>query len=114
MRMELVWWQSFTRRLLVLAAVLLVCCRALAADEGYPEFTWDRVPLYAHLAVGDGLKAEQIEFLADQFSVITFTGGTVTNGSVELNIAASAKAIKQRNPKVKVIFYWASDMPKPQ
>lgn len=114
MRMELVCRRSFTRQLLVVAAVLLACGRSVSAGEGYPEFTWDRVPLYAHLAVGDGLKAEQIEFLADHFSVITFTGGTVTNGSVEHNIAAAAKAIKQRNPKAKVIFYWASDMPKPQ
>ncbi len=48
------------------------------------------------------------------FGLITFTGGRVTRGSVEPNIAAAARAIKQRNPDAKVLFYWASDMPKHQ
>ena len=91
-------WGVRMRAVLCVSIGLLVCSRSLLAGEDYPEFSWDRVPLYAHLAVGDGLKAEQIEFLADHFNVVTFTGGTVTNGSVEHNIAASAKAIKQRNP----------------
>ncbi|MCB1235326.1 MAG: hypothetical protein KDM91_09665 [Verrucomicrobiae bacterium] len=85
-----------------------------AEDSGFPEFSWDHVPLYAHLAIGDGLKQEEYDFLAEHFDLIAFTGGTVKDGSVEPNIAAGAKAIKERNPKAKVIFYWASDMPKPQ
>jgi len=87
---------------------------AARASEGFPAFSWDRVPLYAHLGIGDGLKPGQYKFLADRFSLITFTGGRVTRGSVEPNIAAAARAIKRRNPKAKVLFYWAGDMPKPQ
>ncbi len=86
---------------------------ALHAGSGFPDFSWDRVPLYAHLGIGDGLKPEQYHFLADHFKLIAFTGG-VTRDSVEPNIAAAARAIKQRNPKAKVLFYWASDMPKHQ
>ncbi|MFO1483852.1 MAG: putative glycoside hydrolase [Verrucomicrobiaceae bacterium] len=101
-----------------LAALLIisssVVCTSIYAADGFPEFSWDRVPLYAHLAIEDGLKPEQYDFLAAHFSLIAFTGGTVKNGSVESNIAAGAKAIKERNPKTKVLFYWASDMPKPQ
>ncbi len=97
----------------LLALLSTICMPAHAAD-GLPEFSWDRVPLYAHLAIEDGLNPGQYDFLAKHFSVIAFTGGTVKTGSVEPNIAAGAKAIKERNPKAKVLFYWASDMPKPQ
>ena len=96
------------------AAMMLVSPTVLHAGDGFPAFSWDRVPLYAHLGIGDGLKPDQYTFLADRFSLITFTGGRVTRGSVEPNIAAAARAIKRHNPKAKVLFYWASDMPKHQ
>jgi len=85
------------------------------ADNGFPEFSWDDVPLYAHLGIGDGLEPNQCNYLADHYDLITFTGGIVRDGlSVEPKIAAAASAIKQRNPKTKVLFYWASDKPKHQ
>lgn len=96
-----------------IAALLVGAPTLLTASEGFPDFNWERVPLYAHLGIGDGLRAEQIAFLADHFKLIAFTGGTTKN-SVETNIAAAAAAIKQRNPKAKVLFYWSSDMPKHQ
>ncbi len=99
--------------LTLLTALLLAPLEALRAADGLPEFNWDRVPLYAHLGIGDGLKPEQYEFLADHFDLIAFEGG-ITKQSVEPIIAAGAKTIKQRNPKAKVLFYWASDMPKHQ
>ena len=95
--------------------LLLFVPTGIQANEGLPSFSWDRVPLYAHLGIGDGLEPKQYHFLADHFGVITFTGGRVTRGSsVEPNIAAAARAIKARNPKAKVLFYWASDIPKHQ
>jgi len=94
-------------------ASLLTPFSTMHAADGFPEFSWDRVPLYAHLGIGDGLKPEQCHFLADRFQLITFTGG-ITRNSVETNIAAATRTIKQRNPKAKVLFYWASDMPKHQ
>jgi hypothetical protein len=115
MPMKLDSFTSIMRHLVLIPAILLIAlCSRLHATDGYPEFHWDRVPLYAHLAIGDGLKPKQPEFLADHFSLITFTGGTVRNGSVEPNIAAAAATIKKRNPSAKVLFYWASDMPKHQ
>lgn len=99
--------------LTLLTALLLAPPAALQAGDGFPAFNWDRVPLYAHLGIGDGLKPEQTDFLADHFKLIAFTGG-ITKASVEPNIAAAARAIKQRNPQAKVLFYWASDMPKHQ
>jgi len=86
---------------------------ATPSKEGYPDFSWDRVPLYAHLAIGNGLEPEQYTFLADRFKLITFTGGKVDD-SVEPNIAKAARTIKTRNPKAKVLFYWSSDIPKHQ
>lgn len=103
------------RTTLVLQVLLLLSALAtVGADDGFPAFTWEHVPLYAHLGIGDGLEPDQYNFLADHFKLITFTGGRVTRGSVEPKIAAGARAIKQRNPKAKVLFYWASDMPKGQ
>ena len=101
------------RTMKFLAALLLTPLAVLRAGDGFPDFSWDRVPLYAHLGIGDGLKPEQYNFLADHFKLIAFTGG-ITKSSVEPNIAAAARVIKQRNPKAKVLFYWASDMPKHQ
>ncbi|HUT60066.1 MAG TPA: putative glycoside hydrolase, partial [Phycisphaerae bacterium] len=75
------------------------------ADNGYPDFSWDHVPLYAHLSIQD-IEPDQYNFLADRFSVITFTGGKVKHGSLEENIAAGASAVKQRHPNAKVLFYW--------
>ena len=87
-------------------ALLLTAFGTARASEGFPAFTWDRVPLYAHLGIGDGLDPNQCNFLADHFSLITFTGGVVHMGSVEPKIAAAARTIKKRNPAAKVLFYW--------
>ena len=95
-------------------SLLLPAMATAHAGEGFPAFDWDRVPLYAHLGIGDGLEPDQYVFLADHFKLITFTGGKVTQGSVEPNIALAARTIKQRNPRAKVLFYWAGDMPKHQ
>jgi len=103
------------RTTLVLQVSLLLSAPATAhAGDGFPAFCWDRLPLYAHVGIGDGLKPDQYKFLADRFSLITLTGGKLTRGSVEPNIAAAARAIKKRNPKAKVLFYWAADSPKHQ
>lgn len=94
----------------LLAAMLFVPVPPLCAADGYPEFRWDRVPLYAHLSIGNGLESEQYEFLADHFDLITFQAGGRINGNIETNIAAGARAIKQRNPRAKVLFYWSCDL----
>jgi hypothetical protein len=70
--------------------------------------------LYAHFGIGDGLKPEEYDFLAENFSLIGLTAGRVRTGSAELNTAAAARELKQRNPAMKVLFYWASDKPKHQ
>jgi hypothetical protein len=79
-----------------------------------PPFNWDHVPVSAHLSIDDGLTPEQYNFLANHFDFVTFQAGGKINGSIETSIAAGARAIKQRNPEAKVLFYWSSDMWKDQ
>ena len=94
----------------ILAILPLIPLVALHAADGFPPFNWERVPLYAHLSIGDGLKPAQYNFLADHFALITFQAGGRINSSIETNITAGARAIKQRNPKAKVLFYWSCDL----
>jgi hypothetical protein len=83
---------------------------------GYPHFSWDRVPVYAHVGLGEGLKPEQYKFLADHYDFIAFTGGQMTREyrtnkkmSFERIATKAARTIKTRNPKARVLFYWSGD-----
>ena len=87
------------------------------ARNGLPPFNWDRVPVSVHFGIGEGLTPEQYDFIAEHFNFITLTAGPLprnSKGSAELYTAEAARAIKKRNPKAKVLFYWASDKPKHQ
>jgi len=74
-----------TITLTVLSAVVFSAARskddtlsavpAAQAREGFPAFSWDRVPLYAHVGVGSGLKPKQCEWLAKHYNFIALTGG---------------------------------------
>ena len=81
------------------------------AQHGTSGFSWDRVPLYAHVAIGEGFTQEQYEFLADQYQLITFTGGP-RNQAVEPIIADAVRTIKQRKPDRRVLAYWCSETPR--
>ena len=83
---------------------------------GYPHFSWDRVPVYAHVGLGEGLNSEQYTFLADHYDFIAFTGGSMSHEyriqkelSFERIAANAARTIKIRNPKARVLFYWSGD-----
>ena len=110
--------QNAGRTTLVLQISLLLTAMTTvhASDEGR-AYTWDHVRLYAHLGIGDGLEPEQYSFLADHYDLITFTGGIIKdkdNVAVEPKIEYAARTIKERNPKAKVLFYWACDQRKHQ
>ena len=94
-----------TRQLLQVS-LFLSALTTVQAGDGYPPFSWDRVPVSAHLGIRDGLEPEQYDFLAEHFDFITFTGGKIHSETIEPNIAAGARAIKKRNPHAKVLFYW--------
>ncbi|MBT3278245.1 MAG: hypothetical protein HN909_04225 [Phycisphaerales bacterium] len=105
--------------MMVLALTLAGCGGAENAsqwDPGKPHFSWDRVPVSAHLGLDDGLTPEQYTFLADHFDFITFTGGRMSREyrtnkeiSFERIITTAARTIKARNPKARILFYWSGD-----
>lgn len=106
---------------LLSAALLLLFCCQLQAQKAYPEFSWDRVPLYAHVGLGRGLKPEEYRFLAEHYDFIAFTGGELdreyrNNDALTFETIATeaARAIKQHNTRAKVLFYLAADFAKPQ
>jgi len=88
-----------------------------SARNGFPEFSWDRVPVSVHFGIGEGLEPEQYDFVAKRFNFITITAGRRprdSKGNAETYTAEATRAIKKRNPKAKVLFYWACDKPKVQ
>jgi len=96
-------------RLTLLAALLLVPLAELHASESLPSFSWDRVPVYAHVGkVSDDFTPEQLDFLAMHFDFIAFEKGQAVRkrGSTEAGIAEAARQIKLRKPDAKVLFYW--------
>ncbi len=72
----------------------------------YPEFTWDRVPLYMHIRKATSYTDEEIAFLA-RFPLITFekSNGHEDHGSVEAGTLAAARAVKKVNPKARILCY---------
>lgn len=92
-----------------LFALFSAICMSAHAAEGYPAFSWERVPVYAHFGYDPNLKPEQYDFLAKHFSLVTFAAGSLRK-EVEKGIATGAAEIKKRNPSVKVLFYFAGDI----
>lgn len=95
--------------LILLTTLLLTPLNLLPADDQFPKFTWDRVPVYAHFGYDPNLTPEQYDFLARHFSLVTFAAGSVRQ-EVEKGIASGAAEIKKRNPSVKVLCYFAGDI----
>lgn len=75
---------------------------------GFPPFTWDRVPLAAHLGKPSGdFTDEEARFLA-RFPLVTIekTQGLRTSIRGERAMHEAARRIKRFNPDAKVLFYW--------
>jgi hypothetical protein len=82
-----------------------------APANGYPAFTWERVPYAAQIGKfrGDFTPAET-GFIARNFAFIALgpdTGrGTTPNFVQEDGFYRNASAIKAANPACKVLFFW--------
>jgi len=107
-------------KLLLTFSLLLNAFAAVHAADGFPEFSWDRVPLYAHVGLGKGLEPADYRFLADHYDFIAFTGGVIDREyrandaiSFEPIVTEATRTVKQHNPKAKVLFYWAGEFAKP-
>ncbi len=92
----------------VVAAAMAAQGHELTArsDTRYPDFSWDTLPLYMHVRKADAFTDEELDFLAS-FPLITLekTTGIRSSGSTDRGTLAAAEAIKQRNPRAKVLFY---------
>lgn len=113
--------KSFLPIGIIALVVLLVVDRAnLRAQEHRPDFSWDHVPVYAHVGLGHGLKPGEYRFLAEHYDFIAFTGGSLdrkyrSNSDISFEgiVTDATRVIKEHNPNAKVLFYWAADLAKP-
>ena len=79
---------------------------ATGVSDKLPAFSWDTLPLYAHVRKGTKFTPQEIEHLAS-FPLVTLekTTGLKDYGSTDAGTIEAAKGIKQINPDVKVLFY---------
>ena len=102
------------KQVLSLFAVLLfVPVTMLNAGEEFPPFSWEHVPVYAHVGkTSDDFTAEQLDFLAKHFDFITIEKHQASHkhGSTEDGFVVAAREIKKRNPKATVLFYWNASL----
>ncbi|MFC2091069.1 putative glycoside hydrolase [Bacteroidota bacterium] len=90
--------------LLILTIVLQSCTEI--SKSNYPEFSWEKVPLYMHMRKSTAFSAEELEYLAS-FPIVTLEKitGSKTYGSSEKGSLEAAKAIKGVSPDTKVLYY---------
>ncbi|MBT3376985.1 MAG: hypothetical protein HN742_35710 [Lentisphaerae bacterium] len=69
------------------------------------EFSWDHVPRYMHIYKRTDFTDEELAYLAD-YPLITFEKAQGTaEGSVQEGTLKAARAVKQRNPNAKILYY---------
>lgn len=98
--------------------VLFLFCVSAALREAHaadalPPFSWDRVPVYAHVGKTSGdFTPEELDFLAKRFNFITIEKHQASHkhGSTEKGFGVAIREIKKRNPKAKVLFYWNASL----
>jgi hypothetical protein len=107
------------RAWLILAPILWLGCTVLAAAQapptpaGYPPFSWDTVPIAADFGKApDQFTQEEGLFIARHFSLVSIEKGQAVGPSTkrppytEAGFLDAVPLIKLNNPKVKILFYW--------
>jgi hypothetical protein len=76
--------------------------------ELFPGFNWDRVPVNIHFGKRDQMTDAELDFIArhSNFVALEKSHGAEAHGSTERGIAETARQLKRRNPRVKVLFYF--------
>jgi hypothetical protein len=89
----------------IVLAGLFTAGNAALADR-MPVFSWDTLPRYMHVRKATAFTPEEVEYLAS-FPLITFekTTGMKDGGSTEKGTWLAAKAVKDVNPRTKIIYY---------
>lgn len=81
-----------------------------ARPAHWPAFSWDRVPLFAHLGKHEGaFNEEELAFLAENFSLICLEKSMemkLPGNNAGAAINRGAGKLKEHNPNVKVLGYW--------
>jgi len=74
----------------------------------FPSFQWDRVPVNIHFGKRSEMTDDEIAFVASHSELVTLekSHGVEAHGSTEKGTAATAARLKQRNQRVKVLFYF--------
>lgn len=74
--------------------------------DKFPEFSWDKMPLYMHIRKATEFTQPEIDFIA-KHPLITFekTTGSKSSGSTESGTIAAAMAVKKVNPNAKILYY---------
>jgi hypothetical protein len=74
----------------------------------FPGFHWDRVPVNIHFGKRGEMTDAEIDFVASHSEFVTLekSHSVDAHGSTEKGIAVTAARLKQRNPRVKVLFYF--------
>jgi hypothetical protein len=96
------------KSLFILTSLLLITGTGKAASN-YPEFSWDKVPVYLHFGSSTQMTDEQIEQTArmSNFICLEKAHGTKTDRDHAERIAGEdAQRIKKANPNAKVLLYW--------
>lgn len=91
---------------LTTAPALVVAADPSPPKHHYPEFSWDRIPLYMHVRKAKSYTGDEIAFLA-KFPLITFekANGYESHGFVESGTLEAARAVKALNPESKILYY---------
>jgi len=76
------------------------------AKQNYPEFSWDRIPLYMHIRKAKSYTEDEIKFMA-KFPLLTFekSNGHKDHGTIEKGTLLSARAVKKINPDTTILYY---------
>jgi hypothetical protein len=96
----------------LIAVVLLLAPLGARAADLPPAFSWQRVPVYAHLGKNEGdFTPQELEFLAKRFDFIAIEKGQAVrkcdgSGGTEGGIYEAARQLKKLNPRASVLFYW--------
>lgn len=100
-------------------AVSAVACAGAQAEEnaapaGYPEFSWETVPVCLHFSKRDDaadFTDEEISYMAD-FPIICIEKNQSYKkyGGMEIGTLVAARALKAKNPNTTVLFYMNSNI----
>ncbi|NQZ56168.1 MAG: hypothetical protein HRT88_01680, partial [Lentisphaeraceae bacterium] len=75
-------------------------------ERVFPEFSWDKIPLYIHVRKMTDFTPEEVKYLAS-FPLITFekTTGREQYGSTDAGTLKAAEKVKEVNPAARILFY---------